>query len=129
RELRNAKLLDELILEPLPPSAIRELIERDVPDVRGETLSRTAGGNPLLALELARAERAGHSASSLDELVRERLARLDVNGADVLRWAAVLSPRIDAATLERVTGLDARCITEALASAERQTLLLPTERG
>ena len=129
RELRHAGLLQELPLEPLPEVAVRELIDRQVPGASSEELSRVAGGNPLLAVELARAELAGHRGSSLDELVRERLARLDVHGGEVLRWAAVLAPRIDADLLARVTGLDGRCVGEALESAERQCLLVPAERG
>jgi DNA-binding SARP family transcriptional activator len=129
RELRHAKLLDDVPLEPLSDAAVRELIETRVPGASSEPLSKVCGGNPLLAVELARAEIAGDSGSSLAELVRERLARLDVHGADVLRWAAVLAPRIEVATLTRVTGLDASCVGIALDAAERLSMLLPTPRG
>ena len=61
----------------------------------------------MLAIELARAESAGNAAGSLDELVRDRLARFGAVGAEVLRWAAVLSPRLDVGTLVKVSGIDA----------------------
>src|SRR5690606_40919747 len=114
---------------PLPEADVRTLISLRVPDANGVELSRECGGNPLLAIELARAEAAGDSGQSLDELVQERLARLDHESGEVLRWAAVLAPRIDAATLARVTGLDWNGIGEALETGARHAMLLPTERG
>ena len=77
----------------------------------------------------ARAEAAGDSGQSIGELVQERLARFDSAGGEMLRWAAVLAPRIDATTLGRVTGLDWNTIREALDTAARNAMLLPTERG
>ncbi|MBN1237793.1 MAG: AAA family ATPase, partial [Gammaproteobacteria bacterium] len=56
RELRHADLLDDLPLEALPEAAVRELIATRVPGASSEPLSRVSGGNPLLAVELARAE-------------------------------------------------------------------------
>ena len=129
RELRQAGLLEEIRLGPLPEAAVQTLITVRVPQANGVRLSRECGGNPLLAIELARAEAAGDSGQSLDELVQERLARLDQESGEVLRWAAVLAPRIDAAALARVTGLDWNGICEALETGARQAMLLPTERG
>lgn len=129
RELRQAGLLEELRLGPLAEDALRMLINTRSPQANSQRLSKECGGNPLLAIELARAEAAGDSGQSLADLVQERLARLDIDGGEVLRWAAVLAPRIDAATLARVTGLDWNRIGEALEMAARQSMLLPTERG
>jgi predicted ATPase len=78
---------------------------------------------------LARAELAGDSGRSLGELVQERLARFDVDGGEVLRWAAVLAPRIDASTLVRITGLDWNRIGERLETAARQAILLASDGG
>jgi DNA-binding SARP family transcriptional activator len=129
RELRQSGLLKEMRLAPLAPEAVRKLIEVRSPEVDSERLSRQCAGNPLLAIELARAEAVGDSAQSLDEVVRERLARLDIEGGEVLRWAAVLAPRIDASTLTRVTGLDWNRIVEDLEMAARQALLHQIEGG
>lgn len=129
RGLRHEHLLQELRLGPLSGAAVRRLIAERAPAANGERLSRECGGNPLLAIELARAESAGDAGGSLDELVRERLARFDVDGGEVLRWAAVLAPRIDVASLVRVTGLDASRVGTVLEGAERQAMLLPAERG
>jgi DNA-binding SARP family transcriptional activator len=127
--LRHAGLLREVRLGPLPEDALRELIEEQTPGCDSARLCRECGGNPLFAIELARAEASGDSGSSLGELVRERLSRFDVESADVLRWAAVLSPRIDLALLERVTDLPAQKISTALESAEQQAILRASDRG
>jgi hypothetical protein len=129
RDLRQANLLEEIRLGPLPADALRELIDAHVPGARGERLSQGCGGNPLLAIELARAEVAGDSGQTLGELVQERLASFEADDGDVLRWAAVLAPRIDADMLARVTGFDWNLIGEALESAARRSMLQPAEPG
>jgi DNA-binding SARP family transcriptional activator/predicted ATPase len=129
RELRQAGLLEEMRLGPLSSDAVRELISTCCPQANGDRLSRECNGNPLLAIELARAELAGDSGSSLGELVQERLARFDSEGADVLRWAAVLAPHIDVGTIVQITGLDWNRVDEILEGAARQSILQQTERG
>ncbi len=130
RGLRREGLLTDVNLQALPEQDIRRIIESVAPDSRSsERLAAQCAGNPLLAIELARAERAGDSGTSLQELVRERLARFDVEGAEVLRWASVLAPRVDAATLTRMTGLDVTAVAAALEQAERQGMLVPADRG
>lgn len=63
------------------------------------------------------------------ERVDAALASLEPEARGVLRWAAVLAPCLDSATLGRLTGLDANRIGEALGAAERLQLLEATERG
>ncbi|MGD2167446.1 MAG: AAA family ATPase, partial [Gammaproteobacteria bacterium] len=127
--LRHAGLLTEIRLKPLNEPEIRALIEEQAPDVDSESLSRECGGNPLIAIELARAQASGDSGASLAELVRERLERLDIESAEVLRWAAVLAPRIDIAILELLTESSADTISHALELAERLGMLQPADRG
>ena len=129
RELRHAGALEELDVEALGEDAMREIIGARAPQVDAARLCKECGGNPLLAIELARAEAAGESGQSLREVVQERLARFEADGGEVLRWAAVLAPRIDAASLARLTGLDWNAIGEALDTAARHSMLVPAERG
>jgi DNA-binding SARP family transcriptional activator len=129
RELRQAGWLEEVDLDALGEDAMREIIGIRAPQADAARLCKECGGNPLLAIELARAEAAGESGQSLREVVQERLARFDADGGEVLRWAAVLAPRIDAASLARLTGLNWNAIGEALATAARHSMLLPTDRG
>lgn len=127
RSLRRDGRLLELPLPPLAEPAVRELIATRAPAADSQRLGRECGGNPLLAIELARAE--GTGSGSLQDLVHERLARLDVDGVEVLRWAALIAPRIGVPALERLTGLDRDRIAAALESAEQQALLRSSPRG
>ena len=129
RGLRKDRALEEAELGPLPPEVLHALIEENAPGADGARLSRECGGNPLLAIELARAELAGASAGSLGDLVRERLDRCGATGSEVLHWAAVLHPRIDVGTLARASGLEPEEVGAVLEDAERQALLAATDRG
>jgi predicted ATPase len=129
RDLRHDNLLQELRLEPLTNEDLCELISKRAPTADANKLSQECGGNPLLALELARAEAEGGSGNSLSELVQDRMSRLDEDARTLLSWAAVLAPRINLNSLEQVTGLDRGRIDAAIEAAEQQGILHPGERG
>lgn len=129
RGLRQSDLLEELRVGPLAETAIRELVADRAPGSDTGTIGRECGGNPLLAIELARRVAGGDGAESLDELVAERLSRFEVDDAEVIRWAAVLSPRIDLPSLVRVTGQDANRVGASLERAERAAMLQPADGG
>lgn len=129
RGLRRDDLLRELALGPLPADALASIIEEQAPGADSQRLSLECGGNPLLAIEVARSVVSGGAVGPLEDLIRERLARCDVDTADVLRWAAVLSPRLDVGRLIKVSGLDGAQVGAALDTAQRQALLLTAVRG
>ncbi|WP_163557360.1 hypothetical protein [Halomonas sp. NO4] len=64
-----------------------------------------------------------------EDRLEAALEHLAPDAREVLDWAAVLSPRLDAATLGRVSGLDDAHIGAALEVAERLQLLEATEGG
>ena len=127
--LRHAGLLTEIPLAPLSEGEVRELIERTAPGSDSLRLSQQSSGNPLIALELARAELSGDSGSSLNELVRERLSRIDIESAEIIRWAAVLAPRINLTLLETLSNADGVAVGNALELAERHGMLQLTDSG
>jgi len=129
RELRHAGLLEELRLAPLNAAEVQAIIAEHAPQADQLRLSQQCSGNPLLAIELARAESDGNSGNSLDELIRERLSRFDLEGAEVLQWAALLAPRFDISRLERLTQVDSNRIGEVLAEAEQQSMLVRSNGG
>ncbi|UEX79288.1 ATP-binding protein [Spiribacter halobius] len=130
RGLRREGLLTELRLGPLPKPALQALIHAHAPTADSGRLGHQCRGNPLLAIELARAEAAGgRVAESLEELVAERAARLDVEAGEVLQWAAVLAPRISLGALADLTRMDGDRVGVALEAAEAQALLETTEHG
>jgi DNA-binding SARP family transcriptional activator len=129
RGLRRDLMLTEMSLEPLSAEQAHRLIETLVPGADAGRLSRESGGNPLLALELARAEVRGSAGGSLAELVSDWLGRFRVDAADVLHWAAVLCPRIEVPRLVHLAGLDADKVVAVLDDAERHGMLCATEGG
>jgi DNA-binding SARP family transcriptional activator/tetratricopeptide (TPR) repeat protein len=129
RGLRRDDMLTEVMLEPLSVEHTQSLIETLVPKADAARLSRESGGNPLLAIELARAEVRGAGGGSLADLVRDWLGRFGADAAEVLRWAAVLSPRIEIPRLVQLTGLDTERVAAVLEDAERHGMLRATEGG
>lgn len=129
RGLRRDDMLTEVPLAPLATADAAALIAALVPRADAGRLARESGGNPLLAIELARAEVRGAGRGSLAELVRDWLARFGIDAAEVLRWAAVLSPRVELARLAQVTGLTEEKVAAVLAEAERHGMLRATGRG
>jgi DNA-binding SARP family transcriptional activator/tetratricopeptide (TPR) repeat protein len=129
RDLRHDHLLREVRLQPLSTQELQQLIERECPEVDAARLSEQCAGNPLLARELARAVAEGGSGESLADMVQDRMSRLDPESAEVLHWAAVLSPRISLKTLGQVTGLERELIERAVEAAEGQGILHPGPRG
>lgn len=129
RGLRHDHLFQDLRLGPLSSNALQQLIDTCAPGANSQRLSEASGGNPLLAIELARAESEGDSGASLHELIQERMARLDVDATELLHWAAVLAPRITVSSLERVSGLAPNPLQLALDTANQQGMLQPSEIG
>jgi len=127
--LRHDGLLTEFPLGPLSEQELAELIHERAPGARADQLSVQCGGNPLLAIELARAEQEGDSSTSVNELVGERLARFSVDGTEVLQWAAVLRPHIGVATIAALTDFDTARVGEILEAGERQGMLTVTGDG
>jgi DNA-binding SARP family transcriptional activator/tetratricopeptide (TPR) repeat protein len=129
RGLRRDEMLTEVRLEPLGAADAEALVAALVPQADAARLARESGGNPLLAIELARAEVRGAGGGSLADLVRDWLGRFGVDAAEVLRWAAVLNPRIELGRLAQVTGLGTDKIASVLADAESHGMLRATEGG
>lgn len=129
RGLSHDGVLTEVRLGPLTEIEIEQLVQQIEPRADRGKLSQECGGNPLFAIELARAEQAREGGNTFNELIRDRLSRLDIEGGEVLRWAAVLSPHIDFARLEKLTGFDSDQIGAVLEAAERQAMMKTTREG
>jgi len=129
RGLRREQMLTELRLEPMGAADAAALVASVVPAADAARLARESGGNPLLAIELARAEARGGGGRSLADLVANWLGRFGAEAAEVLRWAAVLGKRIELDRLAKLSGVDADRIAAILVDTERHGMLRPTGQG
>jgi DNA-binding SARP family transcriptional activator len=125
RGLRRDHLLEELALAPLDRDETAALARQLEPSADAERVFRESAGNPLFVIELARA--APGVAATLRELVRDRLARLPAEAADVLRWGAVLGHTFAVERLAALCALDGAALTTALEVLERHQLVHATD--
>ncbi len=119
RSLARDNKLRRLKLGPLSASAISDLAP-------GADPSR-CGGNPLLALELARA--GDSSAANLTELLESRLTVLSSRASELLAWASVLGSSFSPLRLQEVCGRSLPEMLPALEELERHNLLRPIADG
>lgn len=123
RSLRTEARLERMELAPLSREEIGALVS-GTPGVDADTVWAASSGNPLFALELARAG-AGREGlpASLALVVRERVGRLAAPAAEVLRWASVLGHVFDLSRIEALSALEPGDVVEALEGLERHALL------
>jgi hypothetical protein len=102
---RDGRVVD-MALAPLGPADAAALVRAFDPNADGEAIGAASEGNPLYALEIARARRAGQGgvSASLEDLLDDRLARLDGDARALLPFAAALGRSFDLELLARVTG-------------------------
>lgn len=133
RGLEQERRLRRLPLADLDEEETIALVGAATPDVDARRVFAESDGNPLFALEISRAlSRDGNSGllgETLDDLIGERLGRLDERTRRLLPWAAALGRSFDPELLVRVTGMSAADVIEALADFERRGVLRSGTRG
>lgn len=100
---------DELVIDGLADSAIRDIVEavagrRLLPADARPLLSR-AQGNPLYAIELATGLDSGEDALGIEQLIGERIDALSEAERTTLRRAAVLGVRIPLGLYVKCVGM------------------------
>ena len=116
-----------LDVEPLTTDEARELVRTLAPvggrsEDQAEALLREAGGNTMFLAELARVRSSG--ASSLDQLIRQRIAALPDDARALLRACAVAARPTDVAVVAQAAGVADP--TGALARLRVERLLRPS---
>jgi DNA-binding SARP family transcriptional activator/tetratricopeptide (TPR) repeat protein len=132
RTLRRDGHLRTLPVTALSVDDTRELVRAAVgPGVDGERVFRASGGNPLFALEVARALFAGEpeGPQALEGLLDERLLRLTPRARDVVVWAAALGREFDPEILAAVAGETLGQTVAAIGDLERDGLVAGSGRG
>jgi DNA-binding SARP family transcriptional activator len=125
RALTRDDMLQQLELRPLDASGIAALLDAIDPALDGKRVFGESAGNPLFALEVARALRQSGEPSShtLDGLIDDRLASLDDRARDLLPWAAALGRGFDLDILTRTTGLTSHDLLAAIEELERHGIV------
>jgi serine/threonine protein kinase/class 3 adenylate cyclase len=113
-------------LGPLDKSSTLALARSVDPTVDVESLYEDSGGNPLFAIEIARARntRGGGGSETLEELIRERLLRLSERASDILHWAAAIGRSFDLQILAAVSETSAAELLNALKELERRGVIM-----
>jgi DNA-binding SARP family transcriptional activator len=125
RSLRRAGCVEELDLGPLGRDETGELARMVQAELDLDLVFRESGGNPLFALEVARAAPRGvwSHGSSVSTVVRDRIDALAPVTLDVLRWAAVLGPVFRVRVLAELVALDAAGLADVLDDLDRHALI------
>jgi hypothetical protein len=126
RDLGRDHRLVACPLAPLGADEVAALIGPDAGRVFAES-----EGNPLFALELARARRQGQDGppAPLAALLEDRLDRLDDAAREVVPWAAALGRSFDLETLARVTGQPLAALVTVAATLERRGIVRVAAAG
>ncbi|HKY75780.1 MAG TPA: BTAD domain-containing putative transcriptional regulator [Acidimicrobiia bacterium] len=119
--LRRDDLLVDLPVGPLPATTIADLTRPIAPDADADRIAGACNGNPLLALEMARALARGEDplSSRLDALIGDRLGRVGEEAAKLVPWLAVLGRSADIALLAEAVERDPADLFEPLGELER----------
>jgi DNA-binding SARP family transcriptional activator len=131
RGLEQEHRVRRLLLADLDEAETAALVRAAAPDVDAHRVFVESDGNPLFALEMARAiARDGSDGQddrvmgeTLDDLIGERLGRLDERTRRLLPWAAALGRSFDPDVLARVSGMSGADVLEGLEDFERRGVL------
>jgi DNA-binding SARP family transcriptional activator len=131
RALEREQRLTRIAVAPLDEAATRALVEAAAPGADAARIYRESRGNPLFALELARALETGDDAlpEGVVTLIQERLARLDDDARGVLAWCAALGHAFEPELVLRLSGIPSTTLLGALEVLERHGVLATNDAG
>jgi DNA-binding SARP family transcriptional activator/tetratricopeptide (TPR) repeat protein len=127
--LRRAGAVHDLRVGPLGPAMIDEIVCRVAP--RATEIAAVCNGNPLLALEMARAAARGDDPMSgrVDALIGDRLERLSPSAAALVPWLAAFGRSASPDLLAAAARIDADQLVEPLGELEAHGVLAATADG
>ncbi len=136
KSLRRAKRLQEVAVPPLSANAISALVkpfchpqvdESLVSPLDAQKIYGDSGGNPLFALEVARANT--EETGDLHGLIDDRLQRLDGAARDLIPWAAALGRRFNSESLALAASYPPMQFLLAMEQLEQQQIVRPVHSG
>jgi DNA-binding SARP family transcriptional activator len=136
QSLRREQRLHTLQVQPFDRAQTVELL-RSIPTVHSsqqlsiELVDRVfvdSGGNPLFALEVARAllQDETTQAETLESLIHDRLQQLDEAAREFLPWAAALGRSFKPTTVAQIANYPLPKLLMAIEQLERQGIIRPS---
>lgn len=134
KSLRRAKRLQEVAVPPLSANAIsrlvKPLLDSELPGdlatpLTAQKIYVDSGGNPLFALEVARAST--EETSDLYRLIDDRLQRLDGAARELVPWAAALGRRFNSEILALAASYPPMQFLLAMEQLEQQQIVRPVQ--
>ena len=125
RGFRRDRWIEEIDLSPLSRNDTNRLVQMISPDINADSIFEESAGNPLYAIELARAsDRSGEGMDfGCSVLIRDRIDRLPPSAGDVLRWAAVLGSTFSFERLASVVSAGVHDLASSIEILDRHGLL------
>jgi DNA-binding SARP family transcriptional activator len=125
RSLSREKRLTEIVLAPMDQTETMALVRAVAEGADPERVYRESEGNPLFALEIARALEAGDPSISktLEQLIDERFDRLEVQTAMLLGWAAALGRSFRSDLIGQVVPIGPAELLGGIEELERRGIL------
>lgn len=121
RTLSREARLRQIGLSPLDLESTAKLAQSRFPGVDSERVYAESAGNPMYALEVARALAQGNGpTSSLQALLDDRLSRLEPAPRALATWAAVIGRAFSLELLTRVSNLETNAFLAAIEDLERR---------
>ncbi|WP_031291560.1 BTAD domain-containing putative transcriptional regulator [Leptolyngbya sp. Heron Island J] len=133
KSLQRAKRLQEITVPPLSAEAISALVTPLLNSEDGaepsdiQQIYSDSGGNPLFALEVARANTG--EISDLQGLIDDRLQRLDGAARDLVPWAAALGRCFNPEILALAASYPPMQFLLAMEQLEHQQIVQPVNPG
>lgn len=140
--LRREQQLQTLELQPLDREQTAALIRsiretsgiasiHSPPELSLSLVNRVfidSGGNPLFALEIARAiaQNQPTQANTVEALIQDRLLQLDDATRELLPWAAALGRSFQPSTVAQVADSPVTKVLTAIAQLEQQAIIRPS---
>ena len=129
--VRREHLMQELSIGPLPSDAIGALAHDLAPRADLDAIVSASNGNPLLAIEMARAVARGDHpfTTRVDALIGDRLAQLSEAAAALVPVLATSGRSTKPSVLAAATGLAQEDLVAPLAELEEHGVLVPGDDG
>ncbi|MFN2607326.1 MAG: BTAD domain-containing putative transcriptional regulator [Acidimicrobiales bacterium] len=129
--LRRDDAVTELFVGPLTAATIADLTGPIAPGADSQRIAQATHGNPLFALEMARALARGDDplTSRVDALIEDRLTRIDERASKLVPWLAAFGHGVPPSVLAPLVEREPADLFESLGDLERHGVIYADGEG